>query len=174
MKYWKLFLPLLLLTPLFTKDVFARVTPEDIYQAKRAQFENNLLKVNNLGQKQQIIQADKTLVLINQQVCNRFDVDIARMSAILEEEKSRQNITQTIVAYGRGDTPLDSAAYYLNYAAEAVAYQKVQDYTPSLGQANPQNAVNISANNLKSDLKILQGKILRAKTEVKKVLDYYE
>lgn len=150
--------------------VFARVTPEDIYQTKRAEFERSLIKIEDPVQKQLVIEADQLLGEINQIVCDKFDINIARMSAILEEEKSRQNITDTVVAYGRGSTRLDSAAYYLNYAAEALAYQRIQDYTPSIGQKSIKSSVSSSSNKLKSDLKILQGKILRAKTEMKKVV----
>ena len=153
--------------------VFARVTPNDLYQARRDRFENSLQKINDQETKQKIIQFDQKLNEVNQTVCNKFDLDIAKLSAILEEEKVRQKTTQTVVAYGRGETPLDNAAYYLNYAAEAVAYQKSQDYTPQLG-ANPKPALSISLANLKSDLRVAQNKILKAKAELKKAIDYYE
>lgn len=159
------------LTPII---VLARVTPNDIYQQTRADFEANLNKVSDPNQKQQIIQADQDLNQINQTVCQRFDIDIAKMAAILEEEKSRQNITSNVVAFGMGNTPMDSAEYYLNYAQEAVAYQKIQDYTPQIGSGNYKQALTNSMNNLQSSLETVQGKILRAKTEVKKALDYYE
>jgi hypothetical protein len=101
---------------------------------------------------------------INQAVCLRFDSDVNKLSAILEEEKSRQNVTETIVAFGRGKTPLDSSAYYLNFAAEAIAYQKVQQY---------QNSLN-GKSRLRSDLSVLASKIVRAKSEIKQALIFYE
>jgi len=158
---------------IYPGEAFARVTPNDIYQAKRAAFTQSLAKISNPANKQAVEQADKLLNSINQKVCLGFDVETSRLAAILEEEKSRQNINKTIVAYGQGDTPMDQAAYYLNYAVEAVAYQKVQDYTPQIG-GNLKLGLNSSVNNLKSDLKTTQGKILRAKLEIKKALDYYE
>lgn len=160
-----------LLNPSISK---ARITPEDIYQQTRANFENNLLKIQDQQKKQLVITADQQLKDINQAVCARFQLDLDKMAAIMEELKSRQNVTKTIVAYGQGDTPLDTSAYYLNYAAEALAYQKIQDYTPSITGTNLAGAITNSSNNLRSSLITLQNKILRAKQEIKKAVEYYE
>jgi hypothetical protein len=162
---------LIFLIFLFPNIVFARVTPDDIYQAKKSAFENNLNKISDPAKKQTVLKADQILNQVNQTVCARFDVDIAKLSAILEEEKSRRKVTKTVVAYGQGNTPLDSASYYLNYAAEAVAYQKIQDYTPQIYAGNLAAPVNSSINNLEADLQTVLGKILRAKNEIKKSLD---
>lgn len=164
----------LILIFLFPIQVFARVTPNDIYKQKRAAYEANLSKITDPTKKQAVIKADQTLNEINQSVCIRFDADIAKLSAILEEVKAREGVIDTVVAYGRGDTPLDNAAYYLNYAAEAVAYQKIQDYTPQIGSNNFDKAVISSKNNLRANLITVQGKILKAKSEIKKALVYYE
>ena len=155
-------------------QVFARVTPEGTRQAKRAFFESSLSNINDPLKRQRIEQADQLLKDINLKICAGFDADIAKMAAILDEEKSRQGVTQTVGAYGRGDTPLDTAAYYINYAAEAVAYQKIQDYTPQIKEGSLKANFNFNLNTLVSDLKTVQEKILRAKTETKKALNYYE
>lgn len=166
----KLFFLLILINLLVAIPALARVTPNDLYQAKREAFTKNLSKISDPFKKEQVIKADQLLNQINQQVCLRFDEEINRLSAILEEEKVRQGRTDTIVAYGRGETQLDTAAYYLTYAAEAVAYQKIQDYTPQIGQGNPDTAVRLSLNNLRGNLQTVQVKILKAKQEVKKAL----
>jgi hypothetical protein len=160
---------LLLITP-----AIARTTPDDIYKQTRANFENNLSKIQDPQKKQLVIQADWELKNINQNVCDRFEKDLDKLAAILDEEKSRQGITNTVVAYGQGSTPLDSAAYSLNYAAEALAYQRSQDYTPNISGMNLSGAVNNSAGNLKYSLQTLQNKILNAKAGVKKAVDYYK
>lgn len=172
MLFWKIFLVVLVI--LFLPDgVFARTTPNDLYQVRREQFTNNLNKISDPKLKQTVEQFDTKLNEVNQNVCNKFDLDIQKLSAILEEEKARQKTTETIVAYGRGETPMDNAAYYLNYAAEAIAYQRSQDYTPQIGN-NPKAGLSSSLSNLKSDLRITQTKVLRAKSELKKTLEYYE
>ncbi|MDD2822834.1 MAG: hypothetical protein PHQ59_02010 [Candidatus Daviesbacteria bacterium] len=171
----KVFLILLILTSLLIgPSVYARTTPEDIQNQTRFNFENNLSKIEDPKKKQLILSADQQLKNINQTVCNRLELDINKLSAIFEELKSRENVTNTIVAYGQGSTPLDTAAYYLNYAAEALAYQRAQDYTPAIGGGNLKSAINYSSNNLKSNLGTLQNKILRAKSEVKKAINAYE
>lgn len=89
---------------------------------------------------------------INQKVCNRFEDDIVKLAAIMEEVRSRRGITETRVAFGGSNTPIKSADYWINYAAEAIAYQRVQKYS--------------SKENLKSSLEVLKGKVIKAKTQV--------
>lgn len=153
--------------------VFARVTPNDYYQKSRANFESQLNRIQDLSKKEKVKNADEMLYQINQRVCSRFDEDLNKLSAILEELKRRNGVTETVVAFGQGDTQIDTAAYWLNYAAEAVAYQKIQDYTPSLNLSNLSGSITYRKNELKGDLEVLKNKIIRAKTEVKKaVLEY--
>ena len=94
--------------------------------------------------------------VLNQKVCNRFEVDLNRLAAIMEELKMRKGITETRVAFGGVDTPIKSADYQITYAAEAMAFQRAQKYS--------------SKERLKSDLGVLAGKVLRAKTAVGKAL----
>lgn len=94
---------------------------------------------------------------VNQKVCDRFEEDLARMSAIMEEFRRRKGITETRVAFGGYDTPIKQADYYVTFAAEAVAYQRVKQYS------SPQR--------LRADLEVLKGKLLKAKTEVGKALE---
>ena len=93
---------------------------------------------------------------INQKVCNRFEEDLNRLAAIMEELRARLGITETRVAFGGVDTPIKSADYQITYAAEAMAFQRAQKYS--------------SKERLKSDLGVLAGKVLRAKTAVGKAL----
>lgn len=79
------------------------------------------------------------------------------MAAIMEELRERKGITETRVAFGGVDTPIESADYWITYTAEALAFQRAQKYS--------------QASSLRSSLEVLRGKILRAKTEVGKALD---
>lgn len=88
----------------------------------------------------------------------------------MEEAKRREGVTETVVAFGQGDTPLDNAAYWVNYAQEAIAYQKIQDYTPQVNSSDPSAGISNSQANLRSSLVGLQQKIIKAKNEVKKAL----
>ena len=101
--------------------------------------------------------AAPTLDEVNQKVCNRFEEDVSRLAAIMEEARARKGITETRVAFGGVDDQIKSADYWITYAAEAIAYQRAQK--------------NPSVNSLKSSLQTLRGKVLRAKTEVGKALN---
>ncbi|MCL4366302.1 hypothetical protein M1437_03685 [Patescibacteria group bacterium] len=98
-----------------------------------------------------------SLSLINQKVCDRLEEDVSKLAAIMEEVRRRKGITETRVAFGGVDTPIKNADYQVTFVAEALAYQRAQKYS--------------SKNELKGSLEVLKNKILRAKTEVRKVLD---
>lgn len=143
-----------------SSEAIARVTP----------LESQLNKISDPVKKEKVIKADKMLNEINQKLCQRFDEDIAKITAILEEIKRREGVTETVIAYGQSDTQLEMAAYWVNYAAEAVAFQKIQDYTPQITESNEAGAISISSSNLRSSLNTLQQKIIRAKNEVRKAI----
>src|SRR3989338_9374767 len=98
-----------------------------------------------------------SLYQINQKVCDRFEVDMVKLAAIMEELRRRKGITETRVAFGGVDTQIKSADYQITYAAEALAYQRAQKYS--------------SKAQLRSSLEVLKNKILKAKGEVRKALD---
>ena len=67
---------------------------------------------------------------------------------------------------------LENAEYWLNYAQEAVAYQKIADYTTNISSdSSVDTAINAQKASLKSDLGVLANKILHAKAELGKVLN---
>lgn len=101
--------------------------------------------------------ATLTLDQMNQRVCDRFEMDLSKMAAIMEEVRERKGIKETRVAFGGIDTPIKSGDYWVNFAAEAVAFQRVQKYS--------------SENGLRSSLEVLKGKVLKAKTEVGKAIN---
>jgi len=101
--------------------------------------------------------ASSSLDQVNQKVCTRFEEDVSKMAAIMEEVRRRKGITETRVAFGGIDTPIKSADYQITYAAEALAYQRAQKYS--------------SKQQLRSSLEILKGKVLKAKGEVRKALE---
>ena len=101
--------------------------------------------------------AQTNLSDINQKVCNRFEEDISRLAAIMEELRRRQGIPETRVAFGGVDTQIEVADYQITFAAEAIAFQRTQKYS--------------SKSQLRSSLETLRGKILKAKGEVGKALE---
>lgn len=103
------------------------------------------------------IYAVSDLNQVNQKVCSRFEEDVSRLAAIMEELRRRKGITETRVAFGGIDDQIKSADYWITYAAEAIAFQRYQKSSSVVG--------------LKSKLELLRGKVLRAKREVGEVLN---
>ena len=97
-----------------------------------------------------------TLVLAQSKAFVRFEEDLKKMAAIMDELRKRKGIIETRVDFGGIDTPIKSADYQITYAAEALAYQKAQKFS--------------SKSELKYSLQILANKILKAKVEVKKAI----
>lgn len=93
---------------------------------------------------------------INQKICDKFEVDVLKLAAIMEELRRRKGIKETRVAFGGVDTQVKSADYQITYAAEALAFQRAQKYS--------------SEAQLRSSLGVLKNKILRAKNEVGKTI----
>lgn len=103
------------------------------------------------------VSAQTNLSVVNQKVCDRLEEDTSRLAAIMDELRDRKGITETRVAFGGVDTPIKSADYWVNFAAEAIAYQRAQKLSSAAG--------------LRSNLEVLKGKVLRVKDEVGKALD---
>lgn len=103
------------------------------------------------------IHAAGSLDQINQKVCDRFEQDALRMAAIMDQVKERKGITETRVAFGGSDTPIKQADYWVNYAAEAIAFQRAQKYSAKV--------------KLKSNLEVLKNKVLQARKAVGKALE---
>lgn len=100
--------------------------------------------------------AQVDLDVVNQRICTRFEEDVSRLAAIMEEVRARKGITETRVAFGGIDDAIKSADYQITYAAEAIAYHRAQKFS--------------SKDKLQYSLEILKSKILRAKTEVAKAI----
>ena len=101
--------------------------------------------------------AAPTLNSVNQRVCDRFEEDLNKLAAIMDEIRARKGITETRVAFGGVDTQIKSADYQITYAAEALAYQRAKKYS--------------SKGELKYSLEILKGKLLKARLEVGRALN---
>ena len=101
-----------------------------------------------------------SLYQINQKVCDRFEGDMVKRAAIMEELRRRKGVTETRVAFGGVDTQIKSADYQVTFAAEALAFQRAQKFS--------------SKSVLKANLLGLQSKILRTKSEVRKALNETE
>lgn len=103
------------------------------------------------------VQAFTSLDDVNQKICSRFEEDVSRLAAIMEELRRRKGILETRVAFGGIDDQIKSADYWITYAAEAIAYHRAQNFS--------------SKGELKYSLEVLKGKLLKAKGEVGKAIE---
>lgn len=103
-----------------------------------------------------VLAQNSDLDSVNQKVSSRFENDMLKLSAIMEELRRRKGITETRVAFGGVDTQIKSADYWITYTAEALAYQRAQKFT--------------SKSQLRNSLEVLKNKILKAKQEVRNAL----
>ena len=110
-----------------------------------------------VNREQIAVYAAPSMDFVNQKICDRFEEDLNKLAAIMDEVRARKGITETRVAFGGVDTQIESADYQITYAAEALAYQRAKKYS--------------SKGELKYSLEVLRNKILRAKTETKKALN---
>lgn len=105
----------------------------------------------------EVFASANSLDQINQRVSDRFESDVSKLAAIMEEVRSRKGIKETRVAFGGIDTNIKAADYQITYAAEAIAFQRAQKFQ--------------SQSSLRNSLEVLKNKILQAKKEVGKALD---
>lgn len=131
--------------------------PVTVFAATTAETSSEILLPHRMVQDQNDKGKSDFLYQVNQKVCSRFEEDVVKLSAIMEELRRRKGITETRVAFGGVDTPIKNADYWVTYAAEAVAYQQAQKYS--------------SKSELRNSLEVLKNKILQAKGEVGKVLN---
>lgn len=103
------------------------------------------------------VYASINLDQINQKVCDRFEEDTVRLAAIMDELRDRKGMKQTRVAFGGIQNQVETADYWVTYAAEAIAYERAQKFS--------------SASQLRSSLEVLSGKVLKAKAEVGRALE---
>ena len=95
-----------------------------------------------------------SLDTVNQKICDRFEEDVSRLAAIMEEVRARKGITETRVAFGGIDDQIKSADYQITYVAEAIAFGRAQKFS--------------SVGGLRGSLEVLRQKVLKAKSEVGK------
>ncbi len=161
MKQW--IIAIILIVIFLPPSVFARISVNDQYQAKRQAYQEQLSKLTPANQ-QKVKEAEQIFIRTNNKILARYDSKITALAATLEEIKRKQ-----------GESSLDQAEYWLNFAAEAVAYQKIADYTPNIsGDASVEGAIKSQANILKSDIRGLLSKILKAKSYIDKYVTILE
>lgn len=115
-----------LLTTIFTlvvilipTNLLARITPEDIVNSARADYQSKV-KAYSQKHRQELDNLSRQIAQVNQQRTYQLKVLMDRQGQILDEEQRRNN-NQTTPA-------IDKARYWITFAHEAVAYQAAKIY----------------------------------------------
>lgn len=162
----KLLIPILItLTSLLLvgcQVAYARVTPEDIVNAKREVYQQ-IIKKYSPNSQVKLAQMEQGIAEVNQKLTDQLDVNMQTQAAILEEYARRQG--------GEASDSIENARYWLTYAHEAVAFQAAKIYIFELSsEKNLQGDVTKTISQLQSDLNTLRGKVIKSQQIIKELV----
>lgn len=146
----------------FPVVVQARVTPEDIVNAKRDKYQE---KVNTYtsDNKAKLSQLSQSIVDLNQLLCTKLTESMSMQAAILDEYERRVGEKQS--------EEIKDARYWITYAHEAVAYQAAKNYVPDLStQSNIKNDQLSMINLFQNEMMATRKKVLFSQTTLAKVI----
>lgn len=126
--------------------IFARITPEDIINAKQEVYEKTVVRYS-LQHQQRLRALSQKVADLNQQRSSELEGIIKVQGDILEEYRARHPEIKP--------DQLEKVGYWLTFAHEAVAYQKAKIYIYELTQepnirSDAQKLVNRYINDLES------------------------
>lgn len=166
------FLPLIVLfflflypTPSTLNPIFARTTPEDIVNSKKATYEQRVKNYSQIN-RQKLEDLSKKIAQVNQKRTDELNLIIQTQGLILDEYVKRFNIEEDGGKDGIHRNLGDSAAnarYWITYAHEAVAYQAAKMYVFNLTtEANIKNDALNTVNLFQSDLNSAKLKVIKS------------
>lgn len=140
------------------QTVYARITPEDIVNAKREIYQQIIKKYSPQSQTK-LTQMEQAITQVNQKLTDQLDLNMQTQAAILEEYVRRR---------GGTSDDIENARYWLTYAHEAVAFQAAKIYIFKLSsEKNLKGDVGKTISGLQSDLNILRGKVIKSQNITK-------
>lgn len=157
----KLIIPLLIFFAVFafTSPIHARVTPEDIVNERKAEY-NSRVKNYSAGNKQKLEEFNKKIHQLNWKICAELEENMTRQGLILDEFQQRNGGVET--------EAMKESRYWITYAHEAVAYQAAKVYVFNLtGEANVNKDILLTINQLNAEIVTLKGKVLKSQNILK-------
>lgn len=151
----------LIISP-FTASVFARTTPEDIYNANREVYEKKR-QTYSLENQKKLDNYEDEIGRLNAFITAELEQDTLAQGEILDEYIRRNNIPtvpETDGIHRDLADPVENARYWITYAHEAIAYQAAKKYLFGLsGEANVDRDIVLQINALQGDIGVLKGKV---------------
>lgn len=160
----KIFFLLLALISLviFSPPVYARVTPEDIVNERKATY-NSKVKNYSPENKQKLETMNKKIHELNWKIAGELEELMLRQGTILDEYQRRNGGVET--------EAMKNSRYWITYAHEAVAYQAAKVYIYDLtGEKNVDRDINITINQLLGEITTLKGKVVKSQNILKGVV----
>lgn len=141
---------------------YARVTPEDIVNAKREIY-NQIVQRYSSQSQTKLTQTDKAIAQLNQRATDQLDLNMQTQAAILEEYVRRQG--------GGISDGIENARYWLTYAHEAVAFQAAKIYIFELSsEKNLNKDVLSTISQVQADLNSLRGKVIKSQKIIQQLV----
>ncbi len=173
-KTLSLLLVLVLLLSTVSTSVFARTTPEDIYNANRQTYENKR-QTFSLENQKKLDQYEQEIKLLNAFITKELENNTLIQGEILNEYIIRNDIPTVPETDGiqrNLSDPVENARYWITYAHEAIAFQAAKNYLFSLSsEASIDRDITLQINALQGDIGVLKGKVDKSKQALIKMLE---
>ncbi len=156
----RLFLASLCLLIFSVQPVFARVTPEDIVNEKKAVYQQ---KVGGYSEdhKRKLEDLSRRVDQINQQRSFELQENVLTQGLILDEFQNRVNSEKTISSSKAKQ--IEDVRYWITFAHEAISYQKAKIYIYDLiGESAIRNDTLRLINLFSSDLNSTRAKVIKS------------
>jgi hypothetical protein len=173
-KTLSLLLVLVLLLSTVSTSVFARTTPEDIYNANRETYEKKR-QTFSLENQKKLDQYEQEIKLLNAFITKELENNTLIQGEILNEYIIRNDIPTVPETDGiqrNLSDPVENARYWITYAHEAIAFQAAKNYLFSLSsEASIDRDITLQINALQGDIGVLKGKVDKSKQALIKMLE---
>lgn len=154
---------------LLSTNTYARVTPEDIVNAKRESYNLKIVKYSDVN-RQKLESFSQKIADLNKKITDDWQYNCLRQGQILDEYVKRKKIIETGAQRDSSD-PVSNARYYLTYAHEAVVYQAAKIYIFDLTYpSNINRDISTKISELESDTTILKAKVAKSQRLIKELV----
>lgn len=147
-------------------QVFARTTPEDIYNERLSVYESKR-QTYTLENQKKLDQFEAEITNLNSLITSELESNTLRQGEILDEYIRRNDIPTVPETDGirrNLSDPVENARYWITYAHEAIAFQAAKKYLFGLtGEAGVNRDIIVQINDLQSDIGVLKGKVEKSK-----------
>lgn len=155
---------IIILSSLFfiPRPVLARVTPEDIINSQKEDYQ---IKVKNYSpyHQQKLVEFTSIITQINKKRTDQLTQAIEKQAEVLDQYQ--------LAALTKDGENIETARYWLTFAHEAVAYQAAKIYIFNLSSEKQiKNNVSATINLLNSDLNSTKKKVLYSQKLIKELI----